>query len=140
MTVLRLLPIAPFTVVNLVAGASEIRARDYMLGSLFGMSPGIVLMTMFGDRLGMAARPDLPNLLVVVGGRDCRAPVDLGAPTLVQASRVIVSRIVRRQLQRARLSGWTAGATSRASCGSCARSTPTWSGSRRWSRATAAAT
>jgi phosphatidylserine/phosphatidylglycerophosphate/cardiolipin synthase-like enzyme/uncharacterized membrane protein YdjX (TVP38/TMEM64 family) len=68
MTVLRLLPVAPFTVVNLVAGASEIRARDYMLGSLFGMTPGIVLMTVFGDRLGAWLRhPDLPNLLVVAG-------------------------------------------------------------------------
>jgi phospholipase D1/2 len=68
MTVLRLLPIAPFTVVNLVAGASEIRARDYMLGSLFGMAPGIVLMTVFGDRLGAWLRdPDVGNLMVVVG-------------------------------------------------------------------------
>jgi phosphatidylserine/phosphatidylglycerophosphate/cardiolipin synthase-like enzyme/uncharacterized membrane protein YdjX (TVP38/TMEM64 family) len=68
MTVLRLLPVAPFTVVNLVAGASELRARDYMLGSLFGMTPGIVLMTMFGDRLGAWLRdPEIPNLLVVVG-------------------------------------------------------------------------
>jgi phosphatidylserine/phosphatidylglycerophosphate/cardiolipin synthase-like enzyme/uncharacterized membrane protein YdjX (TVP38/TMEM64 family) len=68
MTVLRLLPIAPFTVVNLVAGASEIRPRDYMLGSLFGMTPGIVLMTVFGDRLGAWLRdPDVANLLVVVG-------------------------------------------------------------------------
>ena len=68
MTVLRLLPVAPFTVVNLVAGASEIRARDYMLGSLFGMSPGIVLMAVFGDRLGAWLRdPDMPNLAVVTG-------------------------------------------------------------------------
>ena len=68
MTVLRLLPIAPFTVVNLVAGASEIRARDYMLGSLFGMAPGIVLMTVFEDRLGAWLRdPDVGNLTVVVG-------------------------------------------------------------------------
>lgn len=68
MTVLRLLPIAPFTVVNLVAGTSEIRTRDYMLGSLFGMAPGIVLMTVFGDRLGAWLRdPDAANLLVVVG-------------------------------------------------------------------------
>jgi phospholipase D1/2 len=52
MTVLRLLPIAPFTVVNLVAGASEIRTRHYLLGSLFGMAPGVVLITLFGDRLG----------------------------------------------------------------------------------------
>ena len=67
MTVLRLLPIAPFTVVNLAAGASEIRTRDYLLGSLLGMAPGIVLMTVFGDRLGAWLRhPDMSNLVVVV--------------------------------------------------------------------------
>jgi phospholipase D1/2 len=67
MTALRLLPIAPFTVVNLVAGASAIRTRDYLLGTLFGMAPGAVLMTVFGDRLGAwLRRPDLANLLVVV--------------------------------------------------------------------------
>jgi uncharacterized membrane protein YdjX (TVP38/TMEM64 family) len=66
MTVLRLLPIAPFTVVNLVAGASEIRTRDYLLGTLFGMAPGLVLITLFGDRLGAWLRqPDLANLNVV---------------------------------------------------------------------------
>jgi len=68
MAVLRLFPIAPFTVVNLIAGSSEIRARDYMLGSLIGMSPGIILMTLFGDRLGAWLRnPDPGNLAVVVG-------------------------------------------------------------------------
>jgi phosphatidylserine/phosphatidylglycerophosphate/cardiolipin synthase-like enzyme/uncharacterized membrane protein YdjX (TVP38/TMEM64 family) len=67
MTVLRLLPIAPFTVVNLVAGASELRTRDYLLGSLLGMAPGVVLITLFGDRLGAWLRqPDLANLGVVV--------------------------------------------------------------------------
>jgi phosphatidylserine/phosphatidylglycerophosphate/cardiolipin synthase-like enzyme/uncharacterized membrane protein YdjX (TVP38/TMEM64 family) len=67
MTVLRLLPIAPFTVVNLAAGASDIRARDYLLGSLFGMAPGVLLMTVFGDRLGAWLRnPNWSNLAVVV--------------------------------------------------------------------------
>jgi phospholipase D1/2 len=67
MTVLRLFPIAPFTVVNLIAGASAIRTRDYMLGSLIGMSPGVVLMTLFGDRLGAWLRqPNVANLAVVV--------------------------------------------------------------------------
>ena len=67
MTVLRLLPVAPFTVVNLAAGASEIRTRDYLLGTLFGMTPGIALMTVFGDRLGAwLRRPDPANLVVVV--------------------------------------------------------------------------
>ncbi|MGH6897842.1 MAG: VTT domain-containing protein [Geminicoccaceae bacterium] len=68
MTVLRLFPVAPFTVVNLIAGASDLRMRDYMLGSLIGMSPGIVLMTLFGDRLGAWLRdPNVANLAVVLG-------------------------------------------------------------------------
>jgi phospholipase D1/2 len=67
MTVLRLLPVAPFTVVNLVAGTSEIRTRDYLLGTLFGMAPGVALMSVFGDRLGAWLRhPDFANLAVVV--------------------------------------------------------------------------
>jgi hypothetical protein len=37
---LRIIPIAPFTVVNLFAGASHIRFLDYMLGTLIGMMPG----------------------------------------------------------------------------------------------------
>lgn len=48
---LRVVPVAPFTFVNLVAGASQIRFRDYMLGTVLGMAPGIVLMTALGDRL-----------------------------------------------------------------------------------------
>jgi uncharacterized membrane protein YdjX (TVP38/TMEM64 family) len=46
MVVLRLLPMAPFTVVNLVAGASHINVRDFTLGTLLGMAPGIVLVTL----------------------------------------------------------------------------------------------
>jgi phospholipase D1/2 len=68
MTLLRLLPVAPFTLVNLIAGASEIRTRDFLLGSLIGMTPGIVLMTLVGDRLGAWLRhPDVANLAVVLG-------------------------------------------------------------------------
>jgi phosphatidylserine/phosphatidylglycerophosphate/cardiolipin synthase-like enzyme/uncharacterized membrane protein YdjX (TVP38/TMEM64 family) len=68
MTLLRLLPIAPFGVVNLVAGASEMRLRDFLLGSLIGMAPGVALMTLFGDRLGVWLRhPEPVNLAILVG-------------------------------------------------------------------------
>jgi phospholipase D1/2 len=68
MALLRLLPIAPFGVVNLVAGASEMRFRDFLLGSLIGMAPGVALMTLFGDRLGVwLRRPDPVNLAILVG-------------------------------------------------------------------------
>jgi phospholipase D1/2 len=51
---LRLVPIAPFTLINLVAGASHIRFRDYLLGTLCGMLPGIVGLTLLTDRIKAA--------------------------------------------------------------------------------------
>jgi uncharacterized membrane protein YdjX (TVP38/TMEM64 family) len=68
MTLLRLLPIAPFTIVNLVAGSSGLRFRDFVLGSAIGMLPGIALLAMFGDWLGeWLRRPDGANLAALVG-------------------------------------------------------------------------
>lgn len=54
MTVLRLLPIAPFTIVNLVAGASHIGLRDFLVGTAIGMLPGIVLTVTFAHQLTAA--------------------------------------------------------------------------------------
>jgi phosphatidylserine/phosphatidylglycerophosphate/cardiolipin synthase-like enzyme/uncharacterized membrane protein YdjX (TVP38/TMEM64 family) len=47
---LRLIPIAPFTVINLVAGASGVNLRDFLVGSVIGMGPGIVLICLSVDR------------------------------------------------------------------------------------------
>jgi phospholipase D1/2 len=47
---LRLIPIAPFTVVNLLAGAFGVRLRDFLAGSLIAMGPGIVLICLSVDR------------------------------------------------------------------------------------------
>ncbi|MCA8430638.1 VTT domain-containing protein [Burkholderia seminalis] len=54
MAVLRLLPIAPFSVVNLVAGASHIGLRDFLVGTAIGMLPGIVLTVTFAHQLTAA--------------------------------------------------------------------------------------
>ncbi len=48
---LRLLPVAPFSVVNLVSGASHLSFGQFMLGTLIGMAPGIMVLTLFTDRL-----------------------------------------------------------------------------------------
>jgi phospholipase D1/2 len=64
---LRLLPLAPFTVVNLAAGASRIRFRDFMLGTFLGMSPGIIAVTVFWDRLQSALRDPSAWSLLVLG-------------------------------------------------------------------------
>ena len=36
---MRIVPVAPFTVVNLAAGASHIGLRDFLIGTVFGMTP-----------------------------------------------------------------------------------------------------
>lgn len=50
-TLVRLMPIAPFTLVNLVAGAIRIPFVDYTVGTALGLAPGLLLMTALGDRL-----------------------------------------------------------------------------------------
>lgn len=47
---LRLIPMAPFTVFNVVAGACGVRLRDLLLGTLIGMGPGIMLICFTLDR------------------------------------------------------------------------------------------
>jgi phospholipase D1/2 len=48
---IRMLPIAPFTLVNLAAGASDVRFRDYVIGTLLGILPGTIALTAFGRQL-----------------------------------------------------------------------------------------
>ncbi|HEY4074136.1 MAG TPA: VTT domain-containing protein [Herbaspirillum sp.] len=67
MTVLRLLPIAPFTVINVAAGASQLRLRDYLIGTMLGMFPGIVLTVVFSHNLAQAVRhPNFATISVLV--------------------------------------------------------------------------
>jgi phospholipase D1/2 len=48
---IRLVPIAPFTVVNLVAGASEIRFSAFFAGTILGMAPGLIVMSALGHQI-----------------------------------------------------------------------------------------
>ena len=50
-TIVRLVPVAPFPVVNLVMGAMRIRYRDFMLGTFLGMLPGMLAATVLSDQL-----------------------------------------------------------------------------------------
>jgi len=52
MVLINLLPLAPFTLTNMMAGAFRIRFRDYMLGSTLGILPGLAAVTLLGSQLG----------------------------------------------------------------------------------------
>ena len=47
----RFTPVAPFAIVNMVAGASQIRLRDLLLGTALGMTPSTVFMMVFMVRI-----------------------------------------------------------------------------------------
>ncbi len=64
--VLRLVPAAPFSIVNLAAGASRIRFRDFFAGTAIGMAPGVVLATSFAHQLVSAVRHPTPFSLMLV--------------------------------------------------------------------------
>lgn len=56
MTAIRLVPVAPFAVVGLVAGAIRVRWVHFAGGSFLGMLPGALATTVFGDQLTAALR------------------------------------------------------------------------------------
>lgn len=53
---IRMVPIAPFSIVNVVAGASKLSLRDFMLGTVLGMAPGIAVMAALGAQIADLAR------------------------------------------------------------------------------------
>lgn len=57
---LRLVPVAHFTIISLTAGASHIRTRDFLAGTLLGMAPGLLAIAVFLDRLAAVARDPGP--------------------------------------------------------------------------------
>jgi len=52
----RMIPLAPFTVVNIVFGALDVKLRVFLAGTLLGMVPGILCIVLLVDRLDAAAR------------------------------------------------------------------------------------
>jgi uncharacterized membrane protein YdjX (TVP38/TMEM64 family) len=64
---LRLVPVAPFLVINLAAGSSRIRLRDFALGSLLAMVPGTLALSWLGDSLVAGwLRPSWTTILPVL--------------------------------------------------------------------------
>jgi phospholipase D1/2 len=53
---IRMVPIAPFSMVNVVAGASKLSLRDFLLGTALGMAPGIAVMAALGAQIADLAR------------------------------------------------------------------------------------
>ena len=64
----RLVPIAPFAIVNMIAGASHLSLRDLLLGTAIGMTPGTLVMMFFAGQIVEALKnPSLLTYLIGLG-------------------------------------------------------------------------
>ena len=48
--IIRHLPIAPYSIVNIVCGASHLKMRDFVLGTMLGIYPATIMTVIFVDR------------------------------------------------------------------------------------------
>jgi phospholipase D1/2 len=65
---LRMIPIAPFTLVNIAAGAAGVNFKDYMLGTALGLAPGVTVICFFGRQVrAFWEDPSVSGVLVAVG-------------------------------------------------------------------------
>ena len=62
--VLRVCPVAHYTLVSYAAGLSGVRPRNFLLGTLIGIIPGAVLYPLVGDSI---LEPGSPTFLTSVG-------------------------------------------------------------------------
>ncbi|HXD91325.1 MAG TPA: TVP38/TMEM64 family protein [Candidatus Binataceae bacterium] len=60
---LRIVPVIPYNMLNLLAGASPIEFQDYMSASLIGMVPGTILFAFLGDALW---HPTSPRFFIAI--------------------------------------------------------------------------
>ena len=88
----RLVPFFPYNGLNYALGLFPLRTRDYLLGSLIGMAPGILTYTYIGALIGCAyldAKPTLdPQTATILAGLvGIRALLAAGAFFLWRAAR-----------------------------------------------------
>jgi uncharacterized membrane protein YdjX (TVP38/TMEM64 family) len=90
MTAVRLVPIAPYAVVNVVAGAIRIQPLHFLIGTAIGILPGTLFATVFGDQL-------------VTGFRDPRSlnPWLIAALVAIAGVLAVATWFMRRWMQAA---------------------------------------
>jgi phosphatidylserine/phosphatidylglycerophosphate/cardiolipin synthase-like enzyme/uncharacterized membrane protein YdjX (TVP38/TMEM64 family) len=87
-TLVRLVPVAPFSIVNLAAGAICIPAADYLLGTAIGLTPGLAVMSLLGDQaIDLIRQPSLARIATLVGLLAVAIGVSVGLQIFVSRRR-----------------------------------------------------
>jgi len=87
-TSIRLVPIAPFTLVNLAAGAARIPIVDYAVGTALGLAPGLITLSALGDRIMPIFRaPSLLDVSILIAVVVAWIALSIGLQALVMRRR-----------------------------------------------------
>ncbi len=85
---IRLVPVAPFMLVNLVAGALRVPVVDYVIGTSLGLAPGILVLSVLGDRVfTILEDPSLMDVAVILGSLAAWIGLALGLQHLLSKRR-----------------------------------------------------
>lgn len=80
----RMVPVAPFTVVNLVAGASSIPVFDYVAGTLLGMLPGMIMISAVGHQFArILTSPSSSDIAMLAGAVTAWIALSIGVQAVV---------------------------------------------------------
>jgi uncharacterized membrane protein YdjX (TVP38/TMEM64 family) len=88
----RIVPVAPFIVTNMVAGAVNLPYHSFLLGSAIGMVPGTLAIIVFADRLLAAVLAPDPESLGVLAG----------VTVVIVAATLVLRRLLRKRVRRRR--------------------------------------
>lgn len=83
---IRLVPIAPFTIVNFAAGATGIRVFDFTIGTFLGLLPGLLTISLLGHQIFRVLTSPTPLEITVL------ALGILGWLGLSYAAQTVISR------------------------------------------------
>jgi uncharacterized membrane protein YdjX (TVP38/TMEM64 family) len=82
--IIRMVPVAPFSIVNMLAGASEITLGQYVLGTVIGMAPGILVMSLLGHQLSqLFLHPSATQLALLAAAIIAWIGLSIGVQALV---------------------------------------------------------
>lgn len=62
----RMIPVAHFTLVSMVAGASHIRYREFVLGTVIGTAPSLLVIALFVDSVEAVLRNPQPGRIALL--------------------------------------------------------------------------
>jgi uncharacterized membrane protein YdjX (TVP38/TMEM64 family) len=67
MTIIRMIPLAPFSVVNMVLGAISVPLSSFIFGTMLGMAPGKIVLALFDETIiSVFQNPSLQKIAMAI--------------------------------------------------------------------------